>query len=349
MGVDTSKEKLDGFGIKASMTPAFEVCMLAQAICVFGTFFMATRSQTISVVLSAIACALAVPSMGIILLSLLDRGDQTERIGLRESVVESAIAVVISLSCLLMFFPRFGRFAETNPYSNEERLQCIVEFVVGKQFVVPGSIQSDGLIMKVPEGEEVTPPTVLPKPGLTFVGWRYSGTGDPDIAVGTPIYLDANGTQNNSVILYAEYVDAQGNAYCACGATGDREFDGASWQNMNTRNFLVAFVPLAAASVVGIVVLMGKGRNRKGDATRATDMGGKATPKAAGHRDGHQDGNASDDGFDSEEPVVSSPDAGTDAKGDDDAEDADEPADEDAEEQDDTGITVDAGKPEDAE
>lgn len=249
------------YRIRAGMSQVFEVCMLAQVICAFLAFFMATRSQTASVVLSAIACALAVPMLGIIVLSALAGRDgaSEESLGGMESIVETAVAVVISAMCLIAFFPRFGRFAEKNPYSNDETLQCIVEFVVGEQFVVPGSIQSDGLIMKVPEGEEVMPPTVFPKPGLTFIGWRYAGTGDPDIADGTPIYLDANGTKNNSVILYAEYVDSEGNAYCACGNLGERLFDGASWQGMNTRSFFVTFAPLAIASAVVFGVLLAKG------------------------------------------------------------------------------------------
>lgn len=277
-------------GIKASMALALEVCVFSQALCVFVAFLMATRNQMASVILSAIACALSFPSIGIVILSLADRNENTERVGFRESVLEAGIAIIVSLACMFTFFPRFDRFSEKNPYSNKETLQCVVEFVIGQKFVVPGSLQSDGLIMKVPEGKEVVPPTVFPKPGLTFIGWRYAGTGDPDIAVGTPIYLDANGTRNNSVTLYAEYVDAKGNTYCACGAVGEGEFDGASWQGMNTRTFLMAFIPLTTASIVGIITLIRKGKG-KGERTSMPDdeTGPMDEPSSVGQDDeGHE-------------------------------------------------------------
>lgn len=258
--------RLASFRIKAGLAPVFETCMILQVVCVFLAFYMATRNQTAAVIATAVACAFVIPLMGILLLSLLDREDEDRGSGLgsAESVIESIVAVIISILCITSFFPRWGKFAEKNPYSNKETLQCIVQFVIGEQFVVPGSLQSDGLIMKVPEGQEVMPPSVLPKPGLTFVGWRYAGTGDPDIAVGTPIYLDANGTRNNSVTLYAEYVDADGNAYCACGAVGEKAFDGASWQSMNTRHFLITFIPIAGGSA--IVIANALLRRRKKDA-----------------------------------------------------------------------------------
>lgn len=246
--------RLASFRIKAGLAPVFETCMILQVVCVFLAFYMATRNQTAAVIATGVACAFVVPLMGILLLSMLDKGDGDRGSGLgsAESVIEGIVAVIISILCITSFFPRWGKFAEKNPYSNKETLQCVVQFVIGEQFVVPGSLQSDGLIMKVPEGQEVMPPSVLPKPGLTFVGWRYAGTGDPDIAVGTPIYLDANGTRNNSVTLYAEYVDADGNAYCACGAVGEKAFDGASWQSMNTRHFLITFIPIAGGSAIVI-------------------------------------------------------------------------------------------------
>lgn len=244
-------------GMRARTSQTIELCVFLQVACAFLALFMSTRNQTVAVGLSALACALDVPVLGTIAMSLIGgkKEGPDERIGAMESLLETVIAIAVSCVCLFSFFPRFGKFAEKNPYSNKETLQCIVQFVVGKQFVVPGSIQSDGLIMKVPEGKEVVPPTVFPKPGLTFVGWRYAGTGDPDIAVGTPIYLDANGTRNNSVTLYAEYVDAEGTTYCACGAIGEKEFAGTSWQGMNTRNFVMVFAPASALLLVYCIVV----------------------------------------------------------------------------------------------
>lgn len=247
------------FGIKAPLVSWLEVGIAAQVALILMAFFLSARSQTVAVVSTAIACALSVATLGIVAVSALSSGRDGQdggRIGFWESVIESAIAVALAAICMVMFFPRFGRFSETNPYSNTERLQCVAVFVVGKDFVVPGSIQTDGFVVKAPEGEEVRPPTVIPRPGLTFVGWRYAGVGDPDIAAGTPIYLDANGTKNNSVILYAEFVDASGTAYCACGNMEEGVFDGASWQGMNARNFLIAFVPVVLASLAGLACLV---------------------------------------------------------------------------------------------
>lgn len=268
---EKERGRLAGFGIRASLVPWLEVGLAVQAALVGLALLAASTSQTVSVAATGLTCALSVATIGLVVLSAMHGDDGERRVGRLESWLDVAIAVVLAVGCLGMFFPHTGGFAETNPYSNKEKLRCTAVFVVGEEFVVPGSIKTDGLVVRAAEGEEIMPPTVLPKPGLTFVGWRYGGVGDPDVAVGTPIYLDANGTANNSVILYAEYVDSEGTAYCSCGYMEHGTFDGAAWQGLNGRHFMIAFAPVALGLFAGLVML-GQGiRRRNGEKGTADD------------------------------------------------------------------------------
>lgn len=194
------------------------------------------RSFPVSVTLVglALACAVAACVLSGVGVAMARRaGARLGRTGMAACVL-SALALVAGIA---VGVPRGGRMFDPNPYANTEELQCVATFVVGREFAMPGTLVSDGYVIKVPEGTVVETPQVLPKAGLSFTGWRYGGTGDPDVEAGASIVLDANGTKNNSVILYAQFVDESGTAYCACGSTSD-VLAGSQWQGEWGRRML---------------------------------------------------------------------------------------------------------------
>lgn len=322
MGRVSNGTTRDDKGIEAreSLMAYAETAAVLQAVLAVVALVLSTTSQTLAVAASAMACALSLLSvLSVVAAFRIGRRDGTSEDGRGRLIIDAVLAVAVSAACLFAFFPRFGQFADKNPYSNKEVYRCTAVFVVGREFVVPGSIQTDGLVVRAAEGEEIDPPTVLPKPGLTFIGWRYAGTGDPDIAVDTPIYLDANGTKNNSVVLYAEFVDAQGNAYCACGAMEEGLFSGATWQGLNVKHFLIAFVPVALASIAGVALL-----SRSGDEDDDDD-----DDDDAGFRmrrpEGDEDGDAERDETATDVPTDDTDDSVSDEVSDDDEGPSDEP------------------------
>ena len=237
----TTRDRVSAGGL------ALSVAALALAL---GAGVAGTRSFEISVMLVgfSLACVLAACVLSVVALVLTRRARTS--LG-RITIASCTMSAVLLAAGIVLGVPHGTKAFDTNPYTNTEQLQCVATFVVGQEFAMPGTVASDGYVIKVPEGTVVDTPQVLPKAGLTFVGWRYGGTGDPDVAAGSSIVLDANGTKNNSVILYAEFVDDAGNAYCSCGATSN-VLEGSRWQGEWLRRMLTGMaigLVLAAVTV----------------------------------------------------------------------------------------------------
>lgn len=227
----------------------FFLCLLGQALAATAMVALSVKDSSAATAASGVALAFGVPVAVLAVMQIVRSVRQSKGDKLVAACIAACAAVSLVFSAF-MLVPNLGQMYETNPYSNDDKFQCIATFVVGQEFVMPGTMASDGYVVKVAEKEEIDPPQVLPKPGLTFIGWRYSGVGDPDIVVGTPIYLDANGLKNNSVTLYATYVDGTGTTYCACGSMEENLFEGAEWQGMGIRTQM-----RAAAVTLGLVLV----------------------------------------------------------------------------------------------
>lgn len=259
-----SGERSRGLGMRdrvAAGSLALGVAAIALAL---GAGVAGAKSFEMSVMLVglALACVLAACMLSVVAVVLARRdGTPPGRIA-----VASCIMSAVLLAAGIAFgVPHGPKAFDKNPYANTDQLQCVATFVVGQEFSMPGTVASDGYVIKVPEGTVVDTPQVLPKPGLTFVGWRYGGTGDPDVAAGASIVLDANGTKNNSVILYAEFVDGEGNAYCSCGATSD-VLEGSQWQGEWLRRMLTGMAVGLVLAAVTVLLSYSKHRSaRDGD------------------------------------------------------------------------------------
>lgn len=247
--VEEQSPKVPAGTQSGNLVVPFFLCLLGQALAATVMVALSVKDSTAATAASGVALAFGVPVVVLAIMQIVKSVKQSKGDKLVATCIAACAAVSLVFSAF-MLVPNLGQMYETNPYSNNEKLQCIATFVVGQEFVMPGTMASDGYVVKVSEKEEIDPPQVLPKPGLTFIGWRYSGVGDPDIVVGTPIYLDANGLKNNSVTLYATYVDGTGTTYCACGSMEENLFEGAEWQGMGIRTQL-----RAAAVALGLLLV----------------------------------------------------------------------------------------------
>lgn len=222
-----------GDGDDALISASLCVALL-QAISACMAFALRQASQRAATVALGMVAGASVmlASLATLLVARCVRKGEAPSTGGLASIAWGVASAAVTAALLV---PRPGAFADRNPYSNSEELQCVVELVVGRRFAMPGTMQSDGYVYKVREGEEIDTPEVVARPGLTFVGWRYGGIGEPDFGPGATIAPDANGTRNNAVTLYAVFVDGEGNAYCACGATGEGLFAGTGRQGQAAR------------------------------------------------------------------------------------------------------------------